>query len=195
MDGGGGGIRTHGAFGTRDFQSRPLGLYGTPPDTRGGRGGIRTHGALLGLTAFRERHLKPLGHPSAGEYSTVADSPASSRSGTPLVSAFMGQCGADCAAQGTREGRERRRKDSKEWRALCNNSTTRTNHQRKQLLIPTTMPPTSCACCATCQDHARSDTQQVNDPKARALFETTAEVLGGLITAYEHYQQNAPAWR
>src|SRR6476646_5730998 len=77
-DGGGGGIRTHGAFGTRDFQSRPLGLYGTPPDTRGGRGGIRTHGALLGLTAFRERHLKPLGHPSAGEYSTVADSPASS---------------------------------------------------------------------------------------------------------------------
>jgi len=45
------------------------------------------------------------------------------------------------------------------------------------------------------QDHARSDTQQVNDPKARALFETTAEVLGGLITAYEHYQQNAPAWR
>jgi len=45
------------------------------------------------------------------------------------------------------------------------------------------------------QDHARSDTQQVNDPKARALFETTAEVLGGLITAYEHYKQNAPAWR
>ena len=30
--GGGGGIRTHGALSdTRDFQSRPLGLYGTPP--------------------------------------------------------------------------------------------------------------------------------------------------------------------
>ncbi|HEX5439702.1 MAG TPA: hypothetical protein VFW76_02380 [Ktedonobacterales bacterium] len=45
------------------------------------------------------------------------------------------------------------------------------------------------------RNHARSDTQLVNDPKARALFETTAEVLGGLITAYEHYQQDAPAWR
>ena len=33
--GGGGGIRTHGAYRTRDFQSRPLGLYGTPPDRRG----------------------------------------------------------------------------------------------------------------------------------------------------------------
>ncbi len=33
--GGGGGIRTHGALsGTRDFQSRPLGLYGTPPKLR-----------------------------------------------------------------------------------------------------------------------------------------------------------------
>ena len=45
----------------------------------GGRGGIRTHGALLGLTAFRERHLKPLGHPSAGEYNTVPNLLASSR--------------------------------------------------------------------------------------------------------------------
>src|SRR5579885_3601852 len=30
---GGGGIRTHGAHRTRDFQSRPLGHYGTPPET------------------------------------------------------------------------------------------------------------------------------------------------------------------
>ena len=30
----------------------------------GGGGGIRTHEALITPTAFRERHLKPLGHPS-----------------------------------------------------------------------------------------------------------------------------------
>jgi hypothetical protein len=45
------------------------------------------------------------------------------------------------------------------------------------------------------QAHARSDTQQVNDPQARALFETTAEVLGGLAKAYDDYEQGAPAWR
>src|SRR5580765_6751164 len=89
LSGGGGGIRTHGALAdTRDFQSRPLGLYGTPPGgprrqhgeqapayspcfraDRGGRGGIRTRGALFRHTAFRERHHKPLGHPSAAQYS------------------------------------------------------------------------------------------------------------------------------
>jgi hypothetical protein len=36
----------------------------------------------------------------------------------------------------------------------------------------------------------------VEDPRALALFETTAEVLGGLITAYEHYEHGAEeAWR
>lgn len=45
------------------------------------------------------------------------------------------------------------------------------------------------------QDHARADLQRVSDPKARALFETTAEVLGGLMKAYEDYQHKAPAWR
>lgn len=45
------------------------------------------------------------------------------------------------------------------------------------------------------QTHARDDLQQVSDPKARALFETTAEVLGGLMAAYEHYQEGAPAWQ
>src|SRR5579859_833048 len=35
----------------------------------GGRGGIRTRGALFRHTAFRERHHKPLGHPSARQYS------------------------------------------------------------------------------------------------------------------------------
>lgn len=45
-------------------------------------------------------------------------------------------------------------------------------------------------------DHAREDVTKVNDPAARALFETTAEVLLGLRHAYEHYeQQSEPAWR
>lgn len=45
------------------------------------------------------------------------------------------------------------------------------------------------------QTHARDDLKVVNDPMARALFETTAEVLGGLMEAYDHYQEGAPAWR
>jgi hypothetical protein len=45
-------------------------------------------------------------------------------------------------------------------------------------------------------NHAREDVKKIDDPKAEALFETTAEVLQGLITAYEHYEQRAEeAWR
>ncbi|HYE76779.1 MAG TPA: hypothetical protein VEI97_02225 [bacterium] len=36
-------------------------------------------------------------------------------------------------------------------------------------------------------EHCREDVTLVAEPKAQALFETTAEVLGGLKTAYEHY--------
>jgi hypothetical protein len=43
--------------------------------------------------------------------------------------------------------------------------------------------------------HVRDDASKVDDPKARALFETTAEVLTGLTTAYRHYDERAPAWR
>ena len=44
--------------------------------------------------------------------------------------------------------------------------------------------------------HIREDVTKVSDPKAQALFETSAEVLGGLITAYEHFEQKSePAWR
>jgi hypothetical protein len=44
--------------------------------------------------------------------------------------------------------------------------------------------------------HAREDVVKVADPKARALFETTAEVLGGLAKAYEHAEQKSePAWQ
>jgi hypothetical protein len=44
--------------------------------------------------------------------------------------------------------------------------------------------------------HLREDVAKVNDPRARALFETTAEVLEGLDRAYEHYErQSEEAWR
>lgn len=43
--------------------------------------------------------------------------------------------------------------------------------------------------------HLRADEGKVQDPKAQALFETTAEVLTGLETAFEHYEQQEPAWQ
>jgi len=44
-------------------------------------------------------------------------------------------------------------------------------------------------------EHLRDDIGKVQDPKAQALFETSAEVLSGLATAYEHYEQRQPAWQ
>jgi hypothetical protein len=45
-------------------------------------------------------------------------------------------------------------------------------------------------------EHARGDVAKVNDPKAQALFETTAEVLLGLKKAYDHYEQGTEAaWK
>jgi hypothetical protein len=44
--------------------------------------------------------------------------------------------------------------------------------------------------------HAREDVGKIDEPKAQALFETTAEVLQGLVTAYDHYERKAePAWK
>jgi hypothetical protein len=43
--------------------------------------------------------------------------------------------------------------------------------------------------------HAREDISKIDEPRAQALFETTAEVCAGLATAMEHYQQQEPAWR
>lgn len=44
--------------------------------------------------------------------------------------------------------------------------------------------------------HAREDVAKVDDPKAQALFETTAEVLGGLCAALRHFEERSePAWR
>lgn len=45
-------------------------------------------------------------------------------------------------------------------------------------------------------DHLREDVDKVEDPRAQALFETSAEVLTGLKTAYEHYEEKSEeAWR
>ncbi|NUQ27161.1 MAG: hypothetical protein HOQ35_01405 [Acidobacteriaceae bacterium] len=49
---------------------------------------------------------------------------------------------------------------------------------------------------AQAAEHAREDVTKVTDPKAQALFETTAEVLLGLRKAYEDFEQGSePAWR
>ncbi len=44
------------------------------------------------------------------------------------------------------------------------------------------------ACLDDLISQVREDIVKTNDPRARALFETTAEVLGGLKTAYVHYE-------
>ena len=44
--------------------------------------------------------------------------------------------------------------------------------------------------------HLRSDVKRVNEPKARALFETAAEVITGLDTAFQHYEEKREeAWK
>ena len=44
--------------------------------------------------------------------------------------------------------------------------------------------------------HAREDVGKIDEPKAQALFETTAEVCLGLAKAFEHYEeQSEPAWK
>ena len=45
-------------------------------------------------------------------------------------------------------------------------------------------------------DHAKQDIDRVSEPRFQALLETTAEVLGGLRTAFQHYEQGSEkAWR
>jgi hypothetical protein len=44
--------------------------------------------------------------------------------------------------------------------------------------------------------HLREDVTKVHDPKARALFETSAEVLDGLTKAFQHFETEAEeAWK
>ena len=38
-------------------------------------------------------------------------------------------------------------------------------------------------------EHLREDVEKVECPKAKAMFETAAEVLTGLRTAFEHYRK------
>jgi hypothetical protein len=46
------------------------------------------------------------------------------------------------------------------------------------------------------KDHLRNDVQKVDDPQLKAMFETSAEVLGGLQKAFKDYEQkNETAWR
>lgn len=44
--------------------------------------------------------------------------------------------------------------------------------------------------------HLRGDVGKVGDPQGKAMFEVTAEVLGGLSKAFDDYEQRSePAWR
>ena len=44
--------------------------------------------------------------------------------------------------------------------------------------------------------HAREDISKIDEPKAQALFETTAEVLIGLQKAFNDYEEGSElAWR
>ena len=46
------------------------------------------------------------------------------------------------------------------------------------------------------RDHLREDIAKINEPRAEALFETTAETLDGLISAFEDYERGQEeAWR
>jgi hypothetical protein len=46
------------------------------------------------------------------------------------------------------------------------------------------------------KDHLREDIEKVDEPQLKAMFETSAEVLGGLIKAFRDYEQkNEPARR
>ena len=46
------------------------------------------------------------------------------------------------------------------------------------------------------RDHLRADIQRVDEPQFKAMFETAAEVIDGLVTTFQHYEQkNESAWR
>ena len=44
-------------------------------------------------------------------------------------------------------------------------------------------------------DHLRRDIDKVDEPQLKAMFETSAEVLGGLVKAFSDYERkNENAW-
>lgn len=45
-------------------------------------------------------------------------------------------------------------------------------------------------------DHLREDIEKVDEPQLEAMFETSAEVLGGFKKAFSDYEKkNESAWR
>jgi hypothetical protein len=44
-------------------------------------------------------------------------------------------------------------------------------------------------------EHCRENIEKIEEPKAQALFETTAEVLDGLLIAYDHYHAEEGMWQ
>ncbi len=49
---------------------------------------------------------------------------------------------------------------------------------------------------ADVQTHLRNDIAKMDEPQLKAIFETSAEVIGGLIKAFRDYEQkNEAAWR
>jgi len=45
-------------------------------------------------------------------------------------------------------------------------------------------------------EHLRQDIETVDEPQLKAMFETSAEVLDGLIKAFRDYERkNESAWR
>jgi hypothetical protein len=45
-------------------------------------------------------------------------------------------------------------------------------------------------------EHLRADISKIDEPKAQALFETAAEVISGLETAFKHYEEKSEeAWK
>lgn len=44
--------------------------------------------------------------------------------------------------------------------------------------------------------HLRSDIEKIDEPQCKAMFETAAEVLEGLVKTFEDYQKKQePAWK
>jgi len=44
--------------------------------------------------------------------------------------------------------------------------------------------------------HLREDVGKVDEPQLKAMFETSAEVLSGLVKAFQDYERrNEPAWQ
>ena len=78
---------------------------------------------------------------------------------------------------------------------------TKTNHIKAQIFMTTEANPIHHTQKIKAQmhqliEHLREDIGKVTEPKAQALFETTAEVLIGLAKAFDDYEKKSEAaWR